>query len=256
MTHREVDERLRQWHAAEVRPLDVPQGLWTAVAGIPDTVPALRRVSVRRQWVLLAAAIAAVLAMGALVAGSGLLDNEALDPARLDPCEVLPGPGISAAINDGQPIRHAVNMAPTDVEGSACAYGWDDGTNPHFQLRNQATTTGEGRALAEALFASGGQPAQELAVEGVQAWLGTSDWTSDQEAVEAADACVGMAVSSEPYFFVLWFTCFRPTDIPSIDMHDYRESGTEVVLGVLDNLAALNDGREPAYSIDRDWRDR
>ena len=56
MTDRELEQRLRAWYEAEVRPTEAaPVGLRESVATIPVTMPApLRPLSGRRRFTLLA----------------------------------------------------------------------------------------------------------------------------------------------------------------------------------------------------------
>lgn len=244
MTQRQLEERLRRWHLAEADTQPMPLHLRTVMDEIVAADVRPRRAPFGRAvMVVLVTVLLVVAALGAVALGSRNLQPDirlTLDPATLDPCEVLPGPGLPTT---SEPNRHA---GPRLVGGDACAYGWDDGGNLHLQLRDHHTTRAEAEAIAARLFSSvGGQAPVSLQVDGNPAWLGRAAWSTD--------SCVAMAVSAEPYFFVGWLTCRDGLPAPGeVDWEGFGERLAAISALVLANLDALNDGRPVPQRIDVD----
>jgi len=248
MTERQLEERLRRWHLEEADASPMPSTLRLAldqiaanrpIAGRPGLLP--RYAVILVLVLLLIGAVAGAIAIGARVVLPDPSRLSLIDPATLDPCELLPGPGTWVG---REPRRHRPGPAP--VGGDSCAYGWDDGGNLHFQLRAQRTTEAQGRDIARDLLSSGGGRALgPLAVAGHPAWLG--------QAVSNGQECAVLAVSADPYFFVVWLTCRDNLPAAEDDAWDgFRERMVAVSGEALDNLDALNEGLPPPNRVELD----
>jgi hypothetical protein len=265
MTDHELHGRLRRWHVAEATGEPAPVSLWASVADIPTLGEAGRRTPQVAHALLVAALIVAAAVAGAIAIASqpdSELVDRSLDPASLNPCQLLPGPGPGVR-ELAEPILHE---GAAVVGGQSCAYGWDDGSNLHLQVRNQSTTDADVPAIVGSIFSGGGNEGGgpiRFTVDGHPAWFGRAAWTRPPTATgspRGTDDCVAAAVSSDPYFFVLWLTCRqtgRDTGQPSIGelsmdaWADYRMWAEEVAHGVLANLVALNAGDDPPYRVGR-----
>lgn len=205
---------------------------------------------------LLIAALVGILVLGTAIAVAGglireplpdsLVPDARLDLATLDPCEVLPGPaampGSDGQIN--QPLRHDGNLILG--AGMTCAYGWDDGTNPHFQIRDVETSAQEARALVDDLMV--GETRLVVRDSQVTAWLGVAEWNGWEY--------VAVTAHRGPYLFTIWIRGGDRTEagvsIPPTPINDRdRERAVELVQSVSANLDAMNDGRPVEYLLGR-----
>jgi hypothetical protein len=253
MTERQLEERLRRWHLAEAEASPPPPYLATLVDEVVDAGVARTRRPLARSQVIVWVALLLLLtaALGVVVLGSRILPPDrplSLDPAALDPCEILPGPGFTTT---ARPKRHT---APAVVGGDACAYGWDDGGNLHLQLRDARTTRAEAERIAVSLFDLGDDYSpSNIVVDGHDAWLGRATWPPKSSGGEVLEPCAAMAVSAEPYFFVAWLTCRDGLPLPTeVDWEGFRERLVFVSRRVLTNLEAVNDGRPVPHRIEVD----
>lgn len=205
-------------------------------------VPELTRSLRPATSLLLVAALLGILALGTVAVVGGLVrtpspDALLLNPAMLEPCEVLPGRGVAA---DGGPLTHDGDPR---IGGMACGYGWDDGANPHFQLRTEYTSESESRVLVARLMPS----SREVLIDDgtVRAWLGTVD------AIEFE--YVAVIGHWDPYLFVGYLRAGdKPDGVPlppSPITDDDRARAIKLVRGVIGNLAALNAGKPPAFTL-------
>ena len=186
---------------------------------------------------LLAAALA-----GGIAVGSGLLrlpwqQSTPIDPASIAPCELVSGgPSREIALgDDGEPAIEAPNVVDYEgwvngdaelevfsaVGGKTCFFLLaPDANNSRSQdsvlhVRSQATTTAEARELAETIFAIGSSPFDQGAfveqVGGHRAWVGMlGERPSVRQPmfgrlVETFTPGMAVAISAEPYFFVVTF---------------------------------------------------
>jgi hypothetical protein len=205
--------------------------------------PQLRRRPRPSTPLLLVAALLGILALGAVAVAGGLVrtpspDALLLNPAMLEPCQVLPGPGIAA---DEGPRTHDGDPR---IGGMACGYSWDGGNNPHFQLRTEYTSEPEARALAAQLMPS----SREVLIDDgtVRAWLGT---------VEAMEfEYVAVIGHRDPYLFVGYLRAgdkrIGVPQPPSPITDDDRARAVALVHGVVANLEALNAGEPPTFALE------
>lgn len=249
MTDRPLDERLRRWHLAEAESSSLSPTLRTALDQLVDAGSAAHRARVSRPLiVILVALLLLTTVLGAIAVGSQVLRLDRsleLDPGALDPCRVLPGPGLPTT---GAPNRHS---APQIVGGDACAYGWDDGTNTHLQLRNTRTGAEEAAGIAARLFDIGdGEGPTALVVAGYPAWLGRARWSSADER-----ACAAMAVAAGDVFFVVWLTCRDELPLQTdVAWQEFRDELEAIGSRVVANLMAFDAGRPPVFALDHDGR--
>ena len=201
-------------------------------------VPEINRRPRPARSLVLIAALLALLALGAAALASGLVhlpwpDAGPLDPASLDPCDILPGPGISS---DRPLFTHPGHPA---LGGQACAYSWDGGANPHFQLHSAFTTETEALALVHEVMPS---PREVLIDDDpVRAWLGT--------VAAMKFEYVAVIGHRDPYLFVGYLRAgdkpigvpLPPTPITDGD----RARAEDLVRAVVANLKALNARSEP-----------
>lgn len=192
---------------------------------------------------LLIAALVGILALGAVAVAGGLVripspDAQLLNPALLQPCAVLPGPGL-----EGEALR--THDGDPRLGGMACAYGYDGGDNPHFQLRTEFTTELEARVLASRLMPS----SREVLIEDgtTRAWLGTVEAMGYQY--------VAVIGHRDPYLFVGYLRAGdSPPDAarrpPSPIGDRDRARAIALVHGVIGNLEALNAGKAPAFVLE------
>lgn len=206
-------------------------------------VPEINRRPRPARSLVLIAALLALLALGAAAVAGGLVrlpwpEAGPLDPASLDPCEVLPGPGIAP---NRPPLTHTGHPA---LGGQACGYRWDGGPNPHFQLRSAFTTEAEALALVDGVMPS---PREVLIEDGtVRAWLGTVAAMEYQY--------VAVIGHRDPYLFVAYLRAGdKPTGVPlpptRITDGD-RTQAEDLVWGVVANLEALNARSEPEFVLE------
>lgn len=206
-------------------------------------VPEITRPARPARSLLLVAALVALLVVGATALASGLVrlpwpDAGPVNPASLDPCEVLPGSGIGPG---GSPRTHDGHPR---IGGQACAYAWDGGSNPHFQLRPEFTSETEALALVEEIMPS---TREVLMADGaVRAWLGT---------VAAMEfEYVAVIGHRDPYLFIGYLragdnrigVALPPTPITDRD----RTQARDLVRDVVANLEALNARAEPGFVLE------
>jgi hypothetical protein len=251
MTDRQLEERLRRWYETSVDTAPLPSTLPRVLDELPERGRAWRLVRLPRPVVvLLAALLLAGATAGAVLVGSQVFKPDpslSLDPANLDPCHVLPGPGLGLTT---EPLLHD---APAIVGGNACAYGYDDGRNVHLQLRDERTDADAAAALAGELFgtASGGDRPTSVLIGGHQAWLGVATWPpADGSNPAHRTECAAIAVHANPYFFVVWRTCQRNAPpLEHTQWQVYRENLEVIAAAVVTNLEALNEGRAAVHTL-------
>jgi hypothetical protein len=187
---------------------------------------------------LLAAALA-----GGIAVGSGLLrlpwqDSAPIEPAGIAPCELVSG-GSSREISvsdDGVPGIGAPNVVDYEdwvnregelelfsaLGGKACFFllppdsGDSRRADSVLHFRSQATSGGEARELAATIFAIGPSPFDQGAiveqVGGHRAWVGilgerpsVLQPIGGDRWLETFTPRMAVAISAEPYFFVVTF---------------------------------------------------
>jgi hypothetical protein len=205
---------------------------------IRSLYPTPRPLALLAAMLLLAAALA-----GGVAVGSGLLrlpwqDSTPINPASIAPCELVSGgPSAERTLTDeGVPAIGAPNVVDYEdwvnrdgdlelfstVGGRACFFilprdsSDSRATDSVLHFRSQATTNAEARQIAATLFDIGPSPFDKGAIveqiEGHRAWVGILDERPSvrqpiggQRLVESFTPRMAVAISAEPYFFVMTF---------------------------------------------------
>lgn len=206
--------------------------------GIRSVHPAQRPLAFLAAMLLLAAALA-----GGIAVGSGLLrlpwqHSTPTDPASVAPCELVSaGPSQERTVtDDGVPAIGAPNVVDYEdwvnregdlelfsrVGGRACFFllptdsNGSLGADSVLHFRSQATTNAEARELAASIFAIGPSPFDQGAIVeqigGHRAWVGILGERPSvrqpmgvQRWAETFTPRMAVAISAEPYFFVMTF---------------------------------------------------
>jgi hypothetical protein len=238
MSERELAALIRDWAAAEAT--DGPSvALRPRIVAIPDTTPH-RRLGTsapfadRRTVLILAAVLALTMAVaGALAIGSGLVpvpwqDSTRIHPGAIDPCSVVAGGPARQVPELGSPYMWLGGSGPDDhlvqledyeeqrnrrpprinsFEGRGCLYLTGDGPFPPlalFQLREHVTSADDAAAVVASLFRTGSPPfsagPMRTVVQGHPAWVGL---VAVPGGLGDDPYRVGLAVSADPYFFVV-----------------------------------------------------
>lgn len=204
MIDRSLEARLAELYDGQIGPT-VPAELRERILSIPDTRAWRGKpLEGRRTIILLAAAllIAALLAVASLGSGGfrgvGPLTATHRDPATIDVCEVLNAAFLrlgtrAATAAAARTFDHG--DTPTAWGARICARGWDGSwDNPHLLLLSEPTTRIEADELLDVVFATEREGS---------AWVREAAGVWIAPAVDRSSGFTAVAVSSDPYFFVV-----------------------------------------------------
>lgn len=215
MTDRTLERRIEELFAEE-HTRAVPGVLRERVVAIPETHASPdRAMGSRRAMLLLAAAllVSVLLVAGALGSGAfrGVVPwvSSYADPATVDVCPVLERAIVRLRTSGPQPSglsRFDHGGVPVAWGARVCAHGWDGGwTDPHLLLMPEITPYATAAGLLDSVFVvERGSSEWRPAAMGV--WVTT--------AVDRSSPFSAVAVSAEPYFFVV--TKRDPTEARSL----------------------------------------
>lgn len=203
-----VAERLAAYAAGADRPFDATGIARGAMGARPDrmSLRGLRILGWPAPALLLLALAAVLMAVAVAAVGSGLVrppwtSDWAITPTEVAACEVLEGAidraNIGEVIGSSVGFNHGHEEEAARWDARACAYGWDDRyAVPHLFVRAWPTSADEAEGLlgriTEAHFAAVPRFSWDRDERG---WRAT--------AVEGDDGFTAVAVTLEPWFFVV-----------------------------------------------------
>lgn len=207
MTDRELELRLSDWYVDETAG-STTDALRTRVMAIPDRSPVGSNWFGRPRWMVAAALLLLGLVLGGVVAGAGGLlrpprqaDRLVVGPAEVDPAVVDPAVVDPAALLARAVDRAGLKQGTMKRNHDMTSWGarvsvndvWDGGWNDrHLLFRTVSTTGADATELLREDPLAGADVEWDVVASGV--WVGTA---------EARSPLYAVAVSAEPYFFIV-----------------------------------------------------